>query len=242
MQNALKMMLEMSLLGGISSGIGGFLGGVVRCKNKVIVSSLFQITAGIMTGIVCLDMLPESFEMANIMYSIFGIILGIATIFIIDLIVKKYNKNKEISKNKYSLMSLVIMFSMALHNMIEGLAIGSGMMYSASLGISILISIFLHDIPEGMVVGVTNNTNNQKLSKVVLNSILVGMAVGIGVFIGQIVGSISNNYISLSLSFAAGAMLYIVSCDLIPSSNEMSGSTFPKISYILGIMIGGLIT
>ena len=48
------------------------------------------------------------------------------------------------------------MISMGLHNMIEGLAIGSGFSYSYSLGFSILITMFFHDIPEGLVVAITN--------------------------------------------------------------------------------------
>lgn len=60
-----------------------------------------------------------------------------------------------------------------------------------------------------------------KKSKVILYVILSGITTGIGAFFGAIVGSISETVISMCLAFAAGAMLYIVSGELIPESNKL---------------------
>ena len=50
-----------------------------------------------------------------------------------------------------------------------------------------------------------------KISKIIFYVILSGITTGVGAFFGAIVGSISEEIIALCLSFAAGAMLYIVS-------------------------------
>lgn len=50
-----------------------------------------------------------------------------------------------------------------------------------------------------------------RISKVIFYVLLSGVTTGIGAFFGAIVGSISKDVISMCLSFAAGAMLYIVS-------------------------------
>ena len=60
-----------------------------------------------------------------------------------------------------------------------------------------------------------------KKSKVIFYVILSGITTGIGAFFGAIVGSISQSVIAVCLSFAAGAMLYIVSGELIPESNQL---------------------
>lgn len=60
-----------------------------------------------------------------------------------------------------------------------------------------------------------------KKSKVIFYVILSGITTGVGAFFGAIVGSISQEVISICLSFAAGAMLYIVSGELIPESNKL---------------------
>lgn len=254
--NFIKIVIFFTILGAISSGIGGLLSTLVKTKSKTVIASLYEITAGIMTGIVCFDMIPESFSMAPTIYSILGIICGILMVYFINYLVdkkdkiciKKCGKNyntkypfKFEQKNKISKTALVVMISMGLHNVVEGLAIGSGFSYSYSLGISILISMFLHDIPEGMVVGITNIDNNSSKLKVIINAILVGACVGIGCVVGLIVGNIDDRYIAFCLSIAAGAMLYIVSCDLLVISKNLASSKLVSIMYIIGIIFAAII-
>lgn len=233
----IKITLLMTLLGSISSGIGGILASIFKVKSKNKISAMYEITAGIMTGIVCIDILPESFEMAPIIYSILGVVVGLILVCIINLVIEKSNNNKNVSA-----MSLFVVISMAIHNAIEGLAIGTGFSHSFSLGLSILVSMFLHDIPEGMVVGITSKVSGNKFSKSVLNSIIVGACVGIGCFVGNSFGNIGDKYISFSLSIAAGAMLYIVACELIPNSKELKPKRVVSIMYIVGIIIGGILS
>ena len=53
-----------------------------------------------------------------------------------------------------------------------------------------------------------------------------------------IIGGISENVISICLTFAAGAMLYIVSGELIPESNSLYKGKFPTIGNIIGFILG----
>ena len=57
MVTALKMFIIMTFIGALGSGIGGFLGGIVKVSKKGYIASLIEITAGIMTGIVCFDII-----------------------------------------------------------------------------------------------------------------------------------------------------------------------------------------
>ena len=57
-------------------------------------------------------------------------------------------------------------------------------------------------------------------------------------FFGAIIGNISTFWISISLSFAAGTMLYIISCELIPESNKMYKGRIASFGNIIGIVIG----
>ena len=65
-----------------------------------------------------------------------------------------------------------------------------------------------------------------------------GITTGIGAFFGAIAGNISKELISGSLALAAGAMLYIVSCELIPESKNMYKGRFTSFGNILGIILG----
>lgn len=236
--NVFRWTIFMTIMGTLSSGFGGYIGGKLNIKSNNTISSLYQLTAGMMTGIVCFDMLPECFLLTDVFFSCSGVIIGVFTVNLLDRIIEKKEQSKK--NKKYSIMSLVVIISMAAHNILEGLAIGSGLSYSTSFGISLIISIFLHDIPEGMVVGITDSKKG--IFRLTIDSALVGMSVGIGTFFGGIIGNISNSCISICLSIAAGAMLYIVACDLIPSSNKISNKKSSHVMYIVGILIGTLIT
>lgn len=238
MKDALILSICMSILGAISSLIGGTLGSICSIKSKKIVSFLYEITAGVMTGIVCFEMLPESLGMANIIYSVIGTCVGVLLIYILDLFIQKLNNTKNNSK----IIALVVMLSMAIHNAIEGLAIGSSFVFSISLGASVLLGMFLHDIPEGMVVGITSKIEGKHTKRIIFETSIVGACVGIGTFIGGYIGKINEKYIAISLSIAAGAMLYLVACELIPESKKNSKEKKIYLAYIIGIIMGALLS
>ena len=77
-----------------------------------------------------------------------------------------------------------------------------------------------------------------KTWKVVLYTFLSGVTTGVGAFFGALVGTISTNIIAMCLAFAGGAMLYIVSGELIPESNNLYKGRMPVLGNILGVIIG----
>lgn len=173
-------------------------------------------------SIICFDLLPEALGISNIIYVILGTIIGIITMILCDLIVKKKFTIRETNqKGKLLRTGIIVSIGLAIHNFPEGLAIGSGFEASLKLGLSLAIAICLHDIPEGISMAVPMKNGGMRIRKVIFYVILSGITTGIGAFFGAIVGSISETIISLNLSFAAGAMLYIVSGELIPESNKL---------------------
>lgn len=173
-------------------------------------------------SIICFDLLPEALGISNIVYAILGTIIGIITMILCDLIVeKKFTIRETNQKGKLLRTGIIVSIGLAIHNFPEGLAIGSGFEASLKLGLSLAIAICLHDIPEGISMAVPMKNGGMRIRKVIFYVILSGITTGIGAFFGAIVGSISETIISLNLSFAAGAMLYIVSGELIPESNKL---------------------
>lgn len=78
--------------------------------------------------------------------------------------------------------------------------------------------------------------------KAIILTLLSGVSTGIGAFFGAIIGGISEGVIGICLAFAAGAMLYIVSGELIPESNNIYKGRMGAIGNILGFIIGILAT
>lgn len=158
-----------------------------------------------------------------------------------DIVVQKKFTNKESkAKSTNSLLKtgIIVSIGLALHNFPEGLAIGSGFGASLKLGYSLALAILLHDIPEGVSMAVPMKNGGMKRRKVIFYVILSGVTTGIGAFFGALVGTISQEIIAICLSFAAGAMLYIVSGELIPESNKLYRGRIASIGNILGFILG----
>ncbi len=74
--------------------------------------------------------------------------------------------------------------------------------------------------------------------KIIIYIILSGIATGIGASIGAIIGDISIEVIAVSLAFAAGAMLYVVSGELIPEYNKLYNGRTSSLAIIIGFLLG----
>lgn len=191
-------------------------------------------------SIICFDLIPEALEISSIINVIFGIISGVSIMIICEMLVNKKFSINNVETKKESLLKtgVIISIGLAIHNFPEGLAIGSGFGASIKLGLSLAIAICLHDIPEGISMAVPMKNGGMEKGKVIFYVVLSGITTGIGALIGAIIGNISKEIISLCLSLAAGAMLYIVSGELIPESNKLYLGKTSTLGNILGFLIG----
>lgn len=162
-----------------------------------------------------------------------------------SIVNKQYRINNLKNKKRISSLSktgAVIGIGMAIHNFPEGLAIGSGFGASTTLGLSLAIAIALHDIPEGVAIAAPMKTGGENSLKALIITILSGVTTGLGAFIGAILGNISKELIALCLAFAAGAMIYIISGEIIPESKQLYKGRITSLGNILGFIVGLLIS
>lgn len=95
----------------------------------------------------------------------------------------------------------------------------------------------MHDIPEGISMAVPLKKGMLSNIKVLLLVAISGLFTGVGAFVGAAIGNVSKDYISISLSIAAGTMVYISFCNLIPKSYETCKSNINNRGTILGFMV-----
>ena len=223
--------------GTFGTTIGGIIGVSIKNTSNKFLSFILSFASGLMLAVVCFDLIPESMEISNITNTVIGVILGVICMIICDILVqKKFNeKNKS---NTLLKTGIIVSIGLALHNIPEGLAIGSSFDASIKIGYSLAVAICLHDIPEGISMGVPMKNGGMKKAKIIFYIIMSGIATGIGAFLGALIGEISNTIIALSLAFAGGAMLYIVSGELIPEANSLYKGRTTSIGTILGFIIG----
>ncbi len=237
----LKTTLLGLFFGTFGTTLGGILGVVIKKQSNKFLSFILALASGLMMAVICFDLIPEALEISNILEVIIGVILGIIVMIFCDLLVDKKFSGKVQVHNKQSKLlktGMIVSIGLAIHNFPEGLAIGSGFESSLKLGLSLAIAICLHDVPEGISMSIPMKNGGMNPLKVIFYVILSGVTTGIGAFFGAIVGSISEQVISICLSFAAGAMLYIVSGELIPESNSLYHGRMTAVGNMLGFIIG----
>lgn len=152
-------------------------------------------------------------------------------------------KENSADKRELSIAGIVMAAAIALHNLPEGMVIGatyagdSGSIIGGG-GFIIAVVIGLHNIPEGMSVSVPLISGGTKPWKAVVITALSGAPTIIGAMIGYSLGLISPVWLSLSLSFAGGAMLYVVLGELLPEAFLMWKSKAPGAFALIGTLVG----
>lgn len=231
------------IFGIVGTSLGGFIGAFIKLSSDKYLCFILEFAAGLMTAIICFDLIPESLNIIGISICIIGIFIGILSMIYCNKLVSKYGScsNSNYFKNSMFQTGIIIAIGLAIHNFPEGLAIGAGFESSNTLGFKLAIAIALHDIPEGISIALPLKISGSSKLKSILITTISGLTTGLGAFFGVIIGNISENLIGLSLSFAAGCMLYIVACELIPESKKRYSGRFASLGNMLGL-ISGLFT
>lgn len=219
-------------IGVVGTSLGGMLSTFIKVSNNRFISMLLGLTGGFMLSIASFQLLPESYVLGGIWPELFGIILGVLLIVFIEEKIPKDNYNP-ILRN-----SIIMAISIGLHNLPEGLAIGSAFMVTNKLGLSLSIAMVLHNLPEGLAMALPLKLSKVSLGKILLITMAAGFPMGIGAFLGAYLGNISNLYISLCLSIAGGTMLYIVCDDLIPNAKALYRGKASTIGIVIGFALG----
>lgn len=159
---------------------------------------------------------------------------------------KEYEQSKtQKSLSQLFVAGLVMAFAIALHNFPEGMVIGASYAGDEATGgvggLATAIVIGLHNIPEGMAVSVPLVAGGMNKVKATLLTAVTGAPAILGAMLGYFLGTLSPVMLALSLSFASGAMLYVVFGELLPEAILMWRSKVPAFGMLAGLLVGVVI-
>lgn len=279
----LKIVMITALAGIGGTGLGGLVSCLFRRDSSRTVSLLLSFAAGVMTAVVCFDLLANAISterearQPGMLVVVLGVMLGYAIIYLLNAWIDRdtnhevahidsrhpktadsleelthanhYQEHKEGRQCHGSLFiaGLVMAAAIALHNVPEGMVIGASFATSAGEemltrgGVIMAVVIGLHNIPEGMAVAVPLISGGMCRTRAVMVTALTGAPTILGALLGYCVGTMGPLALALSLSFASGAMLYVVFGELLPESILMWRSKMPALATIVGMMTGLLI-
>ena len=195
--------------------------------------------AGVMLAASSFSLLVPAIDLGGVWITSVALALGAATIHIIDRFAphEHFISGSEGPSSKLSRLWLFII-AVTIHNFPEGMAVGVGFGGGdIANGISLAIGIGLQNIPEGLVVALALVALKYKLIKAFLIALATGLVEPIGGLLGAGVVSVFEPILPWGLAFAAGAMLFVISDEIIPESHRKG---FAK-QATFGLMIGFVI-
>ncbi|KMQ49822.1 Zinc transporter, ZIP family [Chitinispirillum alkaliphilum] len=241
-----------SFYAGVSTAVGALLLFIFGKPNKKFLAGLLGFAGGIMVAISLFELMPEAYEFGSMASTVIGFVLGVALMFLVDRILphahvttsdnfeEENPENLKPMKSPVLRTGFLVLFGIALHNLPEGLAIGAGLESSQHLGFVIAIAIALHNIPEGLAIAGPLKSGGLTNMKILLLTVSAGLMTPVGAIIGHLFFNISEVFVGGALAFAAGAMVYIVNDELVPSANKLN-THYANIGIMGGIILGFVI-
>ena len=169
-----------------------------------------------------------------------GILLGAGLLLVIDYALphEHFIKGVEGSQAKALKRAWLFVFAICLHNLPEGLAIGVAFGGpDAARAATLATGIAIQDVPEGLVVALA--LRGAGYSRML--SAGLGMASGliepIGGVLGASIVTVSAALLPWGLAFAAGAMLFVVSHEIIPESHRKGHERFATARLMVGFVL-----
>lgn len=192
--------LLLSFIAGISTVLGSFfiLFKIKKVGEFVVFSLSFSL--GIMTLISFFDLIPSSYP---VIINNYGMLYGIIIFILIFLLGYQSIKliNDRIKDNDSSLYKIGIlsMISLVLHNFPEGIAVFIGALSNTSIGIKLCIAIMLHNIPEGIAISVPLYYSGVEKKRVFVYTLLSGLSEPIGALLAYFILKNFINELFLSM-------------------------------------------
>lgn len=233
MANNLAAVAWATLASLLGTGVGGFLG-CFGGRMKGVLPAALGFTAGLMSAIVCFGLLPEAYGTGGIVVALMGFAAGVAAVWLAGQFIPGEAGGLERT-------SFLVLAAIAMHNFPEGLAIGSGWAALPELGAKLAFVICLHDLPEGVAITAPMAAaRGGKPFRQAALAVLTGIPTGAGAVLGVFLGSVSPIWMAWCLGFAAGAMLYVTTGEMVPQLIRAAGrhkTVWQLVGFTVGVVI-----
>lgn len=221
--------------------------------NNKIMSLMFGFGAGVMIAASFFSLLLPAIELSETLNQNISLIIGLGffTGCIFILFIDLFLPHMHIGKNETEGLSIniskkiLLILAITLHNIPEGMAIGVAI-GAASLNIDgatmssaiiLAIGIGLQNFPEGMAVSMPLASDGMSKKKAFFYGQASGIVEPISAIIGYLLVSLIRSILPFILSFASGAMIYVVVEELIPSGKTSDDSKLGTIGVIFGFTV-----
>ena len=221
--------------------------------NRQVQRALTGFAAGVMVAASVWSLLIPSMDQSEHMGkfafvpAVVGFLLGIAFLLILDMVIPHLHMNAQKAEGPKSHLARTTMMVLAvtLHNIPEGMAVGvvyagfvtGSVPITAGGALALSLGIAIQNFPEGAIISMPLHAEGKSKFKAFLGGTLSGIVEPVAGLITILAAGLVVPVLPYLLSFAAGAMLYVVVEELIPEMSEGEHSNIGVIMFSVGFAI-----
>ncbi|MGN0107801.1 MAG: ZIP family metal transporter [Hominilimicola sp.] len=224
-----------------------------KSMNKMLQRALTGFAAGVMTAAsvwsLLIPAMEQSISMGKLSFipAVVGFWIGILFLLLLDHIIPHLHMNSKKSEGPKSKLrkTTMLVLAVALHNLPEGMAVGvvyagcvSGNTQITLMGaLALSVGIAIQNFPEGAIISMPLRAEGMKKPKAFLYGVLSGVVEPIGAGITILAADFIVPALPYFLSFAAGAMIYVVVEELIPEMSSGKHSNIGTLMFAAGFSV-----
>lgn len=203
---------------------------------------------GVFLGVVFFELIPETLHESET-GGVIAILVGFLGFYLLSHLLQTYHHHHADGHDEHDECekggARKLLIGDTVHNLADGVVIGTSFMINPALGLLTTAGIALHEIPQEIAeYGVLRASGYSSRRALFLN-FMSAVSVILGVLLTYALGEILHEYIFVLTGIAAGNLLYIATADLIPELRHSHKEHFTTmfVSTLIGVtLIGALIT
>ncbi|MFS0645269.1 ZIP family metal transporter [Siminovitchia sp. 179-K 8D1 HS] len=238
------------------TALGAALVFATRAINQRLMDSMLGFAGGVMIAASYWSLLAPAIDMSEgnpigtWFPSAFGFLLGGIFLWGIDKLLPHLHPNASFGKAegyhpKKRKRSTLLVLAITMHNIPEGLAVGitfgalasGGTEASIAEALTLALGIGIQNFPEGVAVSMPLRAEGMSRKKSFFYGQLSGMVEPIAAVMGAYAVTIIEPLLPYALSFAAGAMIFVVAEEVIPGSQEKGNKDLASMSLMVGFVL-----
>lgn len=235
----------LALLGGLFTTLLNAVGSLPvlfleRPSRKVLDVGL-GFAAGVMIAASFTSLLLPAVELHGLLPALTGFLLGAVLVNLADKAVPHMHQVIGVEGVRSQRLRAATLFALAvvLHNMPEGLAVGVGF-GSGNLkeALALTVAIGLQNLPEGLSVGfATLSADTGSKWKAYVIAVLSGAVEAPLALVGAYAVFLAQDLLPCAMGFAAGAMIFVVSDEMIPETHRVGHERLASYGVIAGVLV-----
>jgi zinc and cadmium transporter len=179
------------------------------------ISGLLSFATGTLLGAALLGLLPEAVEGMSTSAAGGVVLLGIAVFFVLERWVL-WRHCHDVDCTMHTSAGYLILVGDALHNVVDGLALGAAFLADPWLGVAVGLAVFAHEVPQEVGDFALLLDGGLSASRALAYNLLSAATIFPGIVAGYLIAGAIEPAMPIILAVTAGGFLYVALADLVP--------------------------